>query len=162
MRSSVGARLGLVPASYAECASTSVASRSITACPMARSATRDVRAGHCADVVRGHQSADPGAARLGEVALVDCTSPVGRTGTTYLHTLLDENVTCRIAWGRPGIKQAIPDFAERSAAEIDALGVNHSAVHVDFMIGGPEVTLTGILPDGARRDILRDNVWCLD
>ena len=41
----------------------------------------------------------PGAARLGEVALVDGSSPVGRAGRVFGDVLFDENATCHIAWG---------------------------------------------------------------
>lgn len=91
---------------------------------------------------------------------MDGSSPIGRTGDVYLETLLDENATCHLAWGF-GIKQALPDFAELSPEQLDAAGVNVSAVHTDFMVGGPEVTVTGVHRDGSRRVILRDDEWCL-
>ena len=50
--------------------------------------------------------ADDGAAMLGEVALVDGDSRVGRTGLIFLNTLFDENATCHIAYGA-GILEAI-------------------------------------------------------
>ncbi|MEV0650979.1 aminopeptidase [Phytomonospora sp. NPDC050363] len=120
----------------------------------------EVRASSGADVVRGHQASDIGAARLGEVALVDGTSPIGRSGVTFLETLLDENATCHLAWGA-GITQAIAGADEMTPEERDALGLNVSAVHTDFMVGGPEVTVTGVHADGSRRVILADDVWRL-
>ena len=51
------------------------------------------------EVVAGEMQVDSGARRLGEVALVDGTSPIGQTGVTYFDTLLDENATCHIAYG---------------------------------------------------------------
>jgi aminopeptidase len=119
-----------------------------------------VRASTGAEVVRGHQATDPGAAQLGEVALVDGSSPIGQSGITFMETLLDENATCHLAWGF-GIHQAIPDAFERSPEELDAMGLNASAVHTDFMVGGPEVTVTGIRQDGSRVVILRDDEWQL-
>lgn len=120
----------------------------------------EVRASSGADVVRGHQASDIGAARLGEVALVDGTSPIGRSGVTFLETLLDENATCHLAWGS-GINQAIAGADRMSPEERDALGLNASGVHTDFMVGGPEVTVTGVHADGSRRTILEGDVWRL-
>jgi aminopeptidase len=119
-----------------------------------------VRASTGADVVRGHQATDPGAAQLGEVALVDGSSPIGQSGVTFLETLLDENATCHLAWGF-GINQAIAGASKLSPAELDALGLTVSAVHTDFMVGGPEVTVTGIRHNGNRVVILRDDEWQL-
>ncbi|GGO65997.1 aminopeptidase [Nonomuraea cavernae] len=121
----------------------------------------EVRASTGADVVRTHQATDAGAARLGELALVDGTSPVGRSGVTYLETLLDENATCHLAWGA-GLPPGVPaDLRDRDAAALDAAGVNTSGVHVDFMVGGPEVTVTGIRHDGATVELLRGDEWQL-
>ncbi|SDR19438.1 aminopeptidase [Thermostaphylospora chromogena] len=122
-------------------------------------AVTEVRASSGADVVRTHQATDAGAARLGELALVDGSSPVGRSGITYLETLLDENATCHLAWGA-GLPPGLPaHLRTREAAELDAAGVNLSDVHVDFMVGGPEVTVTGIDRDGGEIVLLRNDEW---
>ena len=59
----------------------------------------DVRASQGADVVRGQLEADEQAAFLGEVALVDGSSAVKKTGLVFSNTLFDENATCHIAYG---------------------------------------------------------------
>ncbi|MDF5756492.1 aminopeptidase [Spongiactinospora sp. TRM90649] len=119
----------------------------------------EVRAGEGAELVRTHQATDVGAARLGEVALVDGSSPIGRSGITYLETLLDENATCHLAWGA-GLPPGVPEpLRGLDAAGLDAAGVNVSTVHIDFMVGGPEVTVTGIGPDGGAIELLRDDEW---
>ncbi|PRX48765.1 aminopeptidase [Nonomuraea fuscirosea] len=114
-----------------------------------------VRASMGADIVRTHQATDPGAARLGELALVDGLSRVGQTGITYLETLLDENATCHLAWGA-GLPPGVP---EHLRSRPDAAGVNTSMVHVDFMVGGPDVTVTGIPRGGGRVELLRNDEW---
>src|SRR5262249_47303665 len=53
----------------------------------------DVRASSGETVMRTHVASDDGAARLGEVALVDGHSAVGETGLVFYDTLFDENAS---------------------------------------------------------------------
>ncbi|MFF0306902.1 aminopeptidase [Streptosporangium sp. NPDC004379] len=117
-----------------------------------------VRASAGADVVRAHQATDAGAARLGELALVDGSSRVGESGITFMETLLDENATCHLAWGA-GLPPGVPAHLRTDdPARLDAAGVNTSRVHVDFMVGGSDVTVTGLGP-GGKVVLLRDDAW---
>ena len=59
------------------------------------------------EVMREHITTDDGAARLGEVALVDGHSRVGQTGLVFYDTLFDENASSHIALGT-SIVQAVP------------------------------------------------------
>jgi aminopeptidase len=113
----------------------------------------DVRAAAGADVVRAQISTDENAVHLGEVALVDGESRVGKTGLTFFDTLFDENATCHIAYG-----MAIPEGHEGDEA---GDGVNVSTVHTDFMVGGPEVEVDGVTADGRVVPLLREDVWQL-
>src|SRR5256714_5010930 len=114
----------------------------------------EVNAASGADVVRGQLATDEWAPYLGEVALVDGTSRVGRTGITYMDTLFDENATCHIAYG-DAVIFATEGVAELSADERREQGVNGSAVHTDFMIGGPEVEVDALDADGKATPLLR-------
>ena len=111
-----------------------------------------------ADVVRASLAEDPGACRLGEVALVDASSRVGRLGIVFKETLLDENAACHIAWGA-AIHDSFPDGLPDDPAALEARGVNESDVHQDVMIGGPEVTVSGVTASGDEVPVLVAERW---
>jgi len=120
----------------------------------------EVRASSGEDVIRAMIGADGGAARLGEVALVDGTSRVGRLGITFRSTLLDENATCHIALGH-GLAVGVQGGAGRDGDQLRELGVNISSVHTDFMVGGPEVEVDGLDKGGGAEPLLRNDEWQL-
>jgi aminopeptidase len=112
-----------------------------------------------ADAVRAQLALDEGASRLGEVALVDGSSPVGRSGIVFGDILLDENATSHVAWGQ-AYNVTVPDLPE-TPAEQERLGFNLSDVHQDAMVGGPEVNIDGLEPGGSAVPIMRDDAWVL-
>jgi aminopeptidase len=113
----------------------------------------DVQAEKGAGIVRGQLEVDDRAGYFGELALVDGTSRVGQTHTTFFDTLYDENATCHIAYGF-----GVPEVFDGDPGE----GMNISSVHTDFMVGGPELAVDGITKDGTAVPILREDVWQLD
>jgi aminopeptidase len=120
----------------------------------------EVDASSGADVVRGQVATDPGSSMLGEVALVDGLSRVGRTGLVFLNTLFDENATCHIAYGA-GIMPAIKGYESLTPDQLADLGYNDSVVHTDFMIGGPEVEVDAVEHGGTAVPVLRGEEWLL-
>jgi aminopeptidase len=120
----------------------------------------DVKASSGEDYVRMQVATDEGAARLGEVALVDSTSRVGQIGHIFYNTLFDENATCHIAYGS-GIPYCVEGTEELTPDEQQKAGVNQSSQHTDFMIGGPEVAVDGVTANGEEVPIMRDNDWQL-
>jgi aminopeptidase len=120
----------------------------------------EVKASSGEDVVREQMRSDETADMLGEIALVDGESRVGRTGLVFLNTLFDENATCHIAYGA-GILEGIEGGGEASGEELDRLGFNTAAVHTDFMIGGPEVEVDGLAAGGTAVPLIRGERWQL-
>jgi aminopeptidase len=104
-----------------------------------------------AEVMRGMIAADEGAARLGEVALVDREGRIGPLGTVFFDTLLDENAASHIALGH-GYVAGVGDEADIERA-------NKSVIHTDFMIGSDEVSVTGFLSNGDEVPLLRGGKW---
>jgi aminopeptidase len=105
-----------------------------------------------ADLVRSHFATIENSDRLGEVALVTRESRVGQSGTLFYDALFDENATCHVAYGTgfPFLVDGEPD--ER---------LNLANMHVDFMVGGPELEVDAVLADGTEVPLIRDEEWQL-
>ncbi len=82
-------------------------------------------------------SIDKGSRSLGEVAIVDCRSPVALQNKVFGITLFDENASCHFALGN-----AYPGTCKEYSANNTPMGFNVSAVHVDFMVGYDQLTIT--------------------
>jgi aminopeptidase len=102
------------------------------------------------DFVAAYIDTDRMGRRLGEVALVDASSRIGQTGRIYYNTLLDENAAAHIAFGS--------GFGG-TRSEKPARGVNRSSMHLDVMIGSPELEATGIDARGRRIPLIRGGAW---
>jgi aminopeptidase len=105
-----------------------------------------------ADALRARCAKDEGASRLGEVALVDREGRIGKTGTVFYNTLLDENAASHIAFG---------NAYATAVGDTDVPRINKSRIHIDFMIGGDDVAVTGLRADGSEVPVLRDGRWQL-
>jgi aminopeptidase len=101
---------------------------------------------------------DPGAARLGEVALVPHHSPVAQSGLLFYNTLFDENAASHIAFGS-AYKFTMEDAESMADDAFEAAGGNRSAAHVDFMIGSAHLDVDGIRADGTVEPLMRGGEW---
>jgi len=102
---------------------------------------------------------DEGTRSIGEVALVDETSPIAQSGLVFHSILLDENASCHIALGE-GYPTALSNGGGLDGDEaLRSAGCNTSLMHTDFMIGSPDMTITAHLWDGSDVVIMRDGVF---
>lgn len=110
------------------------------------------------DVLKTLLSIDEGASRLGEVALVPHDSPISNTNILFKDTLFDENASCHFAFGA-AYSDTVENGEKLSAAEKKKIGMNESMTHVDFMVGGPELSVIGIDKNGKEVQILKNGNW---
>ncbi|MBF0360640.1 MAG: aminopeptidase [Oligoflexia bacterium] len=89
-------------------------------------------------------SIDENARYLGEVALVDSTSPIYQAHLLFDSILLDENASCHIALGN-GIPSVIKEGTKLKEKDLKEKGCNHSLLHTDFMIGSDDLKITAYI-----------------
>ena len=82
---------------------------------------------------------DENSGYLGEVALVDYHSPISMSGIVYYTTLIDENASCHLALGR-ALGRPLPEDSPWT--------LNDAVIHIDFMVGTPDMRIVGTTEDG--------------
>ena len=92
---------------------------------------------------------DEGARFLGECALVECDTPVGQTNSLYYEPLYDENSSSHLALGTC-YSGCITNGLRMDNEELRANGLNSSNIHIDFMIGSPDLTIEADTNKGRR------------
>ena len=88
------------------------------------------------------------------------SSRVGRTGIVFYDTLFDENAASHIALGT-AILSTVAGALELSPEARHDLGINHSSIHTDFMIGSPDLLVAGLTAAGDEVAILDGGSWVL-
>ena len=103
-------------------------------------------------------SMDEGASRLGECAFVPYNSPIRESGIMFYETLFDENAACHFAIGA-GYTNTVKDYQNYTKEQLTEMGVNDSALHVDFMVGTDDMSIIGIKKDGSEFVIFENGLW---
>ncbi len=101
---------------------------------------------------------DEGAAYLGEIALVPHDSPISNSGILFWNTLFDENAACHLALGH-GFTNVLRDYDKYTPEECYEKGINDSIIHVDFMIGTADLSVTAHTRDGETVAIFENGNW---
>jgi len=113
------------------------------------------------DILEKYFATDEGASCLGEVALVDSSSEVFKSGLIFNSILYDENAACHIALGR-GIASAFSNRDELvTPKEMMKNGCNFSLVHTDFMIGSDKINVTGTDKSGNKTEIIKNGSFVI-
>ena len=103
-------------------------------------------------------STDEGASFLGEVALVPHQSPISDANILFYNTLFDENASNHLAIG-DSYPTCLEGARDLDPSQLEALGLNTSMVHEDFMIGSETMDIDGILEDGTKEPLFRNGNW---
>ncbi len=103
---------------------------------------------------------DENSRRLGEIALVDNNSGVGKSGLLYFNTLYDENAACHIAFGC-AYPTNVDGGESMTKEQLEKHGVNTSIIHEDVMVGTADINVTGITADGKEITLLKDGYWVI-
>lgn len=118
----------------------------------------DYKASKGKDILKTLLSTDEGALRFGEVALVPHNSPISNTNILFKNTLFDENASCHFAFGN-AYADTVVNGDTLSCSQKKKIGMNSSMTHVDFMVGGPQLSVTGIDKNGKEVQIIKNGDW---
>lgn len=112
------------------------------------------------EILEDMVSADTNACYFGEIALVDYDSPISNMKTIFYETLYDENASCHIAIG-DSFPTCIKNGENMTREELMKLGLNHSTVHTDFMIGTSDLQIVGTTFEGEEIVIFKDGNFAM-
>ena len=101
---------------------------------------------------------DENANLLGEIALVECDSPIARTNLVFNTTLFDENASCHLSLGR-AFSNNILGYEKMSLDDIKNFKMNDSMIHVDFMIGTKDLEIVAVCKDKTQVQIFKNGNW---
>lgn len=110
------------------------------------------------DILKTLLSTDEGALHFGEVAIVPDDSPISNTGILFKNTLFDENASCHFAFGA-AYADTVVDGDKLTSSQKKKIGMNESMTHVDFMVGGPELSIVGVDANGKEVQLLKNGNW---
>lgn len=114
-----------------------------------------------ASTFEAYINSDPGAKRLGEVALVSTDSPIFKAGRVYEEILLDENAACHIAVGS-AYRFCLELPGDPTEEDWKMVGCNSSSVHTDIMVSDEQTTVDAVLRDGTTFRVIEGGRWAFE
>ena len=85
-------------------------------------------------------------------------SPIRNSEIIFRNTLFDENACCHLALGM-GFANCIKNYGKYTLEECRKKGINDSMIHVDFMIGSPDLSIDALTRDGKTVPVFRNGNW---
>jgi aminopeptidase len=110
------------------------------------------------DVLDRVLETDEGSSYFGEAAMVPQSGAVAAEKLVWNNALYDENDACHIALGQ-SYSMCYDGADEMSKEERAAAGLNQSSLHVDFVVGSPDLSVYGLRGDGTEEPIISKGEW---
>lgn len=109
---------------------------------------------------RAYIDSDPGARQLGEVALVDVSSPIYQSKKMFHSILYDENAACHIAVGS-AYAFCLVGGETMTKEEQESIGCNKSHTHLDVMISSEQVDVSCMTYDQQQIQLMKQGKWVI-
>lgn len=100
----------------------------------------DFKAKEGQDTLKEMLESDENSKYLGEIALVPYDSPISNSNVLFYNTLFDENASCHFALGK-AYPTTVEGAAELEDDKLEAIGLNDSLIHEDFMVGSKDLNI---------------------
>ncbi len=98
---------------------------------------------------------------LGELAVVDSSSPIAQLGTLFYNTLIDENAAIHFAFGS-AYEATFEGSISMDEQTKRKKGFNVSMHHHDVAIGTTDMNVSATCFDGSSHEIMRDGLFVED
>lgn len=118
----------------------------------------EAKASNGQDILERILSTDEASKHLGEVALVDHSSPIAQSNVLFHNTLFDENAASHIALGQ-AYRKCMLNAEHLSEQQLLDRGANQSLIHIDWMIGAENMNVDAIDSDQNKHPLMRNGCW---
>ncbi|MBP3722582.1 MAG: aminopeptidase, partial [Selenomonadaceae bacterium] len=81
--------------------------------------------------------------------------PINKSGVLFFNTLFDENASCHLAFGK-AYPTCIKGGENMDSVTLVKAGANDSILHEDFMIGSPDLSVTGVKENGEEVVVMKN------
>lgn len=107
------------------------------------------------DILDQFFSMDEAARHMGEIALVDISTPIYQSNKIFSSILYDENGSSHFAFGASYLV-CTQDGPDLKPEVLEKRGANESIVHKDFMLGSPNLQVEAIDKNGKTHLLIKN------